>query len=261
LEEFRKAEIEMSKIDALEERIDETRNELESYIFNLQNGLERDFPEFFDPTKVQEYQTKLGKVQTWFSDNEFERLTIEEYSSQLKILKDIGEPAIVRRRTLQQLPSKVEELKDRALKALSRLKSTEEKFSHITTEERSPLQKELSDYSVWVDLEAKTAESKPKYHPISFDFGGAERKVTTLEQKVTTLLGKPKPPPPKPEPKAEPKPEPKAEEKKEEKREGTATATPTAEGEGTTTATPSEGGTPDGESSESATATGAGAGC
>jgi molecular chaperone DnaK (HSP70) len=216
VEELRKAEIEMAKADALEERIDETRNELESYIFQLQNGIERDFPEFFDPSKTEEYRRKLSEVSMWFSENEFDRLTIEEYNGQLKILKDIGEPALARRRTLQQLPTKVQELKDRASKARARLESTDEKYNHITADERAPLQKELSDFVSGVEADAKAAETKPKYLPISFDFGAAERKVSTIESRITTLLGKAKPPPPKPEP----KPEDKAEDKDKDKKEG-----------------------------------------
>jgi hypothetical protein len=90
IKEFGRAEFEMRKSDELEERIDETRNELERDIFQLQNGLERDFPEFYDSAKKGEYQVKLDEVSTWLSDNEFDRLTVEEYSSKLKALKDIG---------------------------------------------------------------------------------------------------------------------------------------------------------------------------
>jgi hypothetical protein len=230
----------MAKADALEERIDETRNELESYIFYIQNGIERDFPEFFDSSKIAEYKQKLTNVSTWFSDNEFDRLPIDDYTAKLQILKEFGEPALGRRRTLQQLPTKVQELKDRASKASSRLASKDERHSHITSEEREPLQKEISDYVSSVEAEAKAAESKPKHLPISFDFGGFERKATALETKVTTLLGKAKPPPPKPEPKPE------------EKKEGEGSADAASATSGAEAAAAGGGGGADGEGSSPA---------
>jgi hypothetical protein len=44
----------MAMTDALEERIDETRNEPENHIFSIHNGIERHFPESFDPAKQGE---------------------------------------------------------------------------------------------------------------------------------------------------------------------------------------------------------------
>jgi hypothetical protein len=206
---FHKQESEMRRRDELEGKIDTARNELESYIFQMQNGLTRDFPECFDPAQVPQYQSKVNEVSIWFSDNEFDRLTLQEYEAKLKVLTDFGEPALRRRRTLQQLPDKVAELKDRASKAGSRLASTKEQHNHITAEEKAPLFDDLAKYSTRLDAELKAAEDAPKFKECIFDFGKAERDVATLDSRVTGLLGKPKPPPPKP-------PEPKTEEKKDE---------------------------------------------
>jgi hypothetical protein len=202
LSEFHKQEGEMRRRDELEEKIDSARNELEGYIFQMQNGLTRDFPEYFDPAKVRDYQRKVDEVSAWFSDNEVDRLTLQEYKAKLKVLTDFGEPALRRRRAMQQLPEKVAELKDRASKARSRLASTAERHSHITAEERAPLFDDLAKYSARLDAEMKAAEDAPRFKEHTFDFGKAGRDIAALEARVEVVLGKPKPPPPKlPEPK------------------------------------------------------------
>jgi hypothetical protein len=50
----------MQRLDEFEGQVDPARNELESHIFQLQNGLTRELPEHLDAVKVPEYQIKVG---------------------------------------------------------------------------------------------------------------------------------------------------------------------------------------------------------
>jgi hypothetical protein len=190
----------MRQRDDLEDRIDQSRNELESYIFQLQNGLDRDFPEFFDPEKVAEYGAKLAEVNGWFQEHEFERLGLTDYEGKLAVLKRFGEPARQRRLVLQQLPATIADLKERAAAARSRLASTDERHAHITAEERAPLIDEIEKYMAALDADAKAAEEAPKFRDCAFNEPKAQRDVAALEDKVTAMLGRPKP---KPKPKEE----------------------------------------------------------
>jgi hypothetical protein len=55
-------EEEMVKKDEYEQEIDIIRNELETFIFRLQNGLTRDFPEYFDPSKIEEFKGTVSHI-------------------------------------------------------------------------------------------------------------------------------------------------------------------------------------------------------
>jgi hypothetical protein len=50
----------MQRLDEFPGQVDPTRNELESHIFQLQNGLTQELPEHLDVVKVPEYQIKAG---------------------------------------------------------------------------------------------------------------------------------------------------------------------------------------------------------
>jgi hypothetical protein len=57
---LRKQESGMQRLDEFEGQVDLARNELESHIFQLQNGLTQELPEHLDAVKVPEYQIKVG---------------------------------------------------------------------------------------------------------------------------------------------------------------------------------------------------------
>ena len=93
LQEYQKLEDEMTERDLLEHKIDETKNQLESTIFETENGVNRDFPDFFDPAEINKIKKDVQDIHEWFSNNEFDRFPLEEYQTHLDTLKGYLEPA------------------------------------------------------------------------------------------------------------------------------------------------------------------------
>jgi molecular chaperone DnaK (HSP70) len=211
---LKQLEKEMSHKDDLEERTDEIRNELESLIFRLSNGITRDFPEYFDPSKKKEFLAKVLDVQNWFSENEFERLTLAEYESKLNLLKEIGDPAIKRKEARDTLPKVLKDFEEEADNLYNRLTKKDANLSHITQEERDPVIKQIQDFKAWLIQKKEAVEKSPHHLDIPFKKSDAEHKRNDIERAVNTCLAKPKPPPPPP-----PKEEPKEGETKEESKE------------------------------------------
>jgi molecular chaperone DnaK (HSP70) len=205
--EYKKLEKKMADKDLLEERIDTIKNDLESYIFRMMSLMDRDCPEYFDPKTKDADRAKVDEVQNWFSEYEFDRLPIEDYEKQLSKLQAFGEPAIRRRELFGKTHTIVSTYKDRMEAAIKRLDQKGDNFSHITEEERKPIRDELKEYGEWLDKKQKEVADAPKHLDPPLTTNAAEIRISNIEQKVQTLLCKPKP-----------KPEPKKEEKKDEKK-------------------------------------------
>lgn len=124
---FRKEEKELEIRDNLEDKIDDTRNELESTIFEAENGLNRDFPEYFEPENLEESKKKIADIHEWFSNNEFDRLPLKEYQERLEAVRNIAEPAIKRFKTFKKIFDMENSIKSKAPLLLEKLNAFVEK--------------------------------------------------------------------------------------------------------------------------------------
>lgn len=124
IQKYYKEELELSQKDEYENKVDETRNELESFIFKSEHGLQRDFPECFDPSQIQSVKDTVQKVHNWFSEHEFDRLELNEYKKRLDELKSHINPAIQRSIFWKQVKDNGNALKDRATALLDKIKNT-----------------------------------------------------------------------------------------------------------------------------------------
>lgn len=127
IEKYKKEEKELENQDNLENKIDETRNELESTIFEAENGLNRDFPECFEPEKLEDNKKLISQIHEWFTDNEFDRLPLKDYQERLETIRKIAEPAIKRFKTFKKIFDMENSLKSKAPLLLEKLKEFAEK--------------------------------------------------------------------------------------------------------------------------------------
>jgi heat shock protein 4 len=199
INELKAAEKEMSIKDEHEQKIDDAKNELETYIFRMYNGLTRDFPQYFDPTKKETFLKKVNEIQNWFNENEFDRLTLQEYENKLGALKEFGDEAIARKESREKLPVVIKKFEEQAEELIKRLNTKNSKFEHITKEERFPAKKAVEKFKNWLFKKQQT------HLEISFKKFEAEHKIADLTSQINKIMSKAKPPPP-----------PKSEEQKQE---------------------------------------------
>lgn len=206
IEKYQSEEKKMFRHDQEEIEIDNARNELESYIFSMNTYITRDFPEFFDPSKKDDYLQKIADAQCWFEENEFDRLPLNEYKKQLDSLKQFGEPAMARKNSRIEIPLQIQEFMNQAKNERMKLDNKEEKFNHITENERNAIKKDIDDYSQWLKNKLDEIEKIPKYVDVPFQRNDAQSKINSLEKKVHDLFMKPKITPLKKEEKNDEKP-------------------------------------------------------
>ena len=161
LQGYQKLENDMAAQDNLETKIDDLKNQLESTIFETENGINRDFPDFFDPAEINKIKKDVKDIHDWFSENEFERKPLEEYQTRLDTLKGYLEPAREKAQNYQNLRDEMLPLKDKANDLLVEVKTEPER---IDGGEKEALQKDISDFIEEVDK--RLAEPKhvvPQY--------------------------------------------------------------------------------------------------
>lgn len=188
---FQNEEKMMQSRDKHEEEIDKARDNLRDYIFTMYNYLMCEFPGF-DPSKKIEYLQKIMTVQDWFEENEFTRLPLEEYVKQIEILKEFGEPAIARKNAHFEIPNKLNEFIECASNERKKLDNKDEKFSHITDEERDEIRNEIDGYIKWIKNKIGEIEKMPQYVDIPFKVSEAKEKLNDIENKVIRVFMKPK---------------------------------------------------------------------
>ena len=176
-------EKEMHEIDVNELKIDSKKNELESYIFQLNNAIDRDYPEYFDPNLLDEYKSKISEIRDWFFDNEFERFKLNEYESRLDILKNFGQPAYKRKNFRQKIPSSIDENLKKANSDISQITN-----SKANDNEKQQIIKEINEYIKWLNMTGKKVEETPKYQEAPYDPDEAQNKLYRIEQKIQKII-------------------------------------------------------------------------
>ncbi|KAH0790017.1 dnaK protein [Histomonas meleagridis] len=188
IDEYIKQEKRMREIDINEIKIDEAKNELESYIFQLETAIERDYTDFFSPEHIDEYRSLLSNIRDWFSENEFERQPLNEYNSRLDALRSIGEPALKRKNFRERIPMIEENIKRRIENDMQKLQENAE----ISDEDKEKLMNEINEYVEWFQIKLQEAEETPLHMEINFNTDEVETKLYRIEQKIEKLIPKQK---------------------------------------------------------------------
>lgn len=227
----RKLEDEMHGRDLVVIRTKEAKNELESYILDNRSriGDGGAWSEFVTPDDKSKFLSMANDYETWLYDEGCDS-TLEEYTSRIVALKNIGVPAQQRWRMWEDLPfalsqfvPKAQAVRDNAIQSIG-------KFAHITEEEIKGAAAKADDAIAWAQSELETYQKQPKFQNAAITPAAFDSKLKEIEAAVKVVLSKPAPKPPKEEKPASPA---TATAEKAEDAQGTAPAaaeTPSTEG-------------------------------
>lgn len=100
IEKLRKIEEMFEASDLAEEKLDNTKNALQSSYFTLLNTL-RDDGQYINDEQLKEAQEKVNEVMNWYDENEFEKLPIDEYEKRMKEVDELSKPILHRIKMLK----------------------------------------------------------------------------------------------------------------------------------------------------------------
>ena len=183
LEEMQALEQEMTGADAMEVKIDETLNDVDSLMFKLEKVIV-DQAQFFSPDELKEAQELSNSIKEWHDENEFERLALEAYESKRETLQGVLDPILKRVAEYDEILEKVTEL----LADLDKVhKDLMEDKQHAEDEDMSKIQEEIVNVKAQID----EFKSKDKWDAQNFDLASMQNAVTAIGNKQKELKAKP----------------------------------------------------------------------
>ena len=192
------------------------KNELESYIYNMRDKVTDVYKAYVLDNVRDDFLQKLEATENWLYDDEGYFAKREAFEARLTDLQTIGNPIVCRYKDSQERPEAVSQLTQR-LETIERILSTpNEKYDHITDEDKKPVREMIADAQSWLQkMLVEQSNLALTQDPVlkAVDILDRMKNVDALYNKV---MSKPKPAPKKEEKKEEEK---KTEEKKEEKKE------------------------------------------
>ncbi|KAK8836285.1 hypothetical protein M9Y10_039921 [Tritrichomonas musculus] len=182
--EYEKIEEDMEIKDKREIEIDSTKNDLESLILSTLNELNSiTINNETDKGEIDEIKEKVNEVFTWFSENEFERLTLDEYKSKIAELK-VPIDQLNEHKKYHEVLYRLDELKQILTSDIEIVQNDKER---IALKESIELQSEIPE------LISKINEiiDSPKKNVCEFDIISFEKHANEIDSKTKTLKNLP----------------------------------------------------------------------
>jgi len=210
IEKAYEREVEMSNQDRIIRETSDKRNELESYIYEMRDKIISESPLAMYATEKEKasFSQELETAENWLYEDGFDA-TKKVYAEKLDSLKQLGSPIQRRAAEAAARPNAVTRLQQNVEQYKKWLNESQadEKFAHITDEERQKAIEKCDEISTWMyDM-----LDKQGYLPTNADpactVADIQAKTTELNNVVSPIMHKPAPKPPKvEEPKTEEKP-------------------------------------------------------
>jgi len=213
------AEVEMDNHDRVVKETSDMRNELESYIYSMRDKIisQSHLAPYCTDDERTSFSDNLEKTENWLYEDGFDAVK-SVYAQKLQELKQFGDPMQSRFYQAQHRPNAISVLQRSIEKYKNWLNSaaSEEKYAHITDEEKLKCHSKCDEISSWMYDMLDKQGSAPLYTDPVFTIAQIQQKNKELTNVITPIMTKPAPKP-------KPAPAPAAEEKKKESAEPMAT--------------------------------------
>ena len=199
------AEKKMLKQDADIRARNHAKNELESYIYNMRDKVTSSYKAYILENDRESFLQELETAENWLYDDEGYSAKQEAFEERLSKLQEVGNPVVMRYTEAQGRPEAVSKLSERLETVVRLLDTPNEKYDHITAEDKKPVHDLVEESRTW--LEKMLVEQSKKNmtdDPVLKldDINDRLRNVNALFDKV---MSKPKPAPKKVETPKSPK--------------------------------------------------------
>lgn len=208
--EFTKAEIDaayevevaMSNADRLVRETSDMRNALESYIYDMRDKITLDsqLAPYCSEDEKAKFSAALESDENWLYEDGFDA-TKAVYAEKLRELNKIGNPIVARQYEAGARPNAVAILQRNAEKYKNWLNTTanDEKFAHITDEEKSTAHAKCDEVTGWMyDMLDKQGSLSLSDDPV-VTVNDIHAKSKELSDVVSPIMNKPVPKPKKTE--------------------------------------------------------------
>ncbi|KAJ1723759.1 adenyl-nucleotide exchange factor sse1 [Coemansia erecta] len=217
LTELAKQEREMHAADELVNATEVAKNALEEYIYETRSKVDGEYAAFIEPAEQKQFLSQLNAAEDWLYD-EGEDTTRDAYVEKVSGLKATSDPAAERFREDKERPKAARELRDAITHWADRATSQEERYAHITSEERQRVIDRVEKVQEWLDEKLGKQAKKSKWEAPAVFANEIKKQREELVFFASPIMTRPKPAPQPVEesPKAEGSETPAAAEEKEQ---------------------------------------------
>lgn len=200
----------MQNQDRLIHETHEARNNLEAYILDMRARLDGDLAQYVKNAEKDAFLGQLMTAEEWLNNDGLEAQK-SEYKKKLDELHVHGNPIKQREYEEHNRETAIRTLKSVTAASQQFAASKEEKYAHITEDERKKVLAEVEKVEQWLFHAQGQQDKLSKADNPALTCAALHQKKVDLEKAIQPIMFKPKPAAPKPEPKKE---EPKKEEAK-----------------------------------------------
>ena len=173
----------MQEMDSFEKEIDNAKNELESYINCITYDIQNDYQEYYDLSKINEYNQIINDIKEWFAEFESERLSKSEYDSKLQVLKAIREPVLENYMNRERINSSLNNLKCRIARSFETLE-----YIKYENQIYKAIYNELENMRQSIIDEEDMIMTYPKHVSIDFFDDYYNSRILCIERKIDKLI-------------------------------------------------------------------------
>mmetsp|Transcript_6222 Transcript_6222/g.7150 ORF Transcript_6222/g.7150 Transcript_6222/m.7150 type:complete len:844 (-) Transcript_6222:114-2645(-) len=217
VDSFKQREVKFAEADRVLEETAAVRNQLEEYIYKYRDRVIGALRDYTTEEERQAFSSALEKEESWLYDEGFDE-TLEEYSKHLSVLKESGDRYETRYKEQQERPQAHRELTKAVDDYLQVVNSSDEKYSHLSDEEREKVRSACKEATSWLDKQSAGQEKLPQASDPVLTSGMILAELQKLRSVSLPVVTKKKPPPPKPKAEEKKEKEPASEEAKAEEK-------------------------------------------
>jgi len=196
----------MANQDRVIAETNEIRNKLESYVLDMRSRVQQggDLVDFTKEAERSKFLDMLQQAEDWLYGDGAD-VQKSDYVARLTLLKATGELFETRKYESEHRLEFVNSLKKLITQYNQWSTTTDEKYAHITEEERKKVSAECLTVDQWLASNLSKQESTPISDPPVITCEQIKQKRISLEAFSNPIINRSKPKPPEPEKKEEPK--------------------------------------------------------
>jgi len=203
-------ELKMRAQDYLAFSTAESKNNVESYVYDMRNKVQFDYCDLYHYATEAEREVllaKLDETEAWLYDEGAEA-TKEVYDTRLALLKSLGDFIVIRHHEDENRPAAISSFES-VVSHYSNELSLDDKYAHIAAADLAKIRAAIDSASSWLANKMEKQSSSAKHDNPVLLVDDIHKEAQKLKALADPILSRPKPAPPKEEPKS-PAPEAKA---------------------------------------------------
>merc|ERR1719502_27429 len=192
-------EANLANTDRLIRETSDARNDLETFVYDFRDKLDRSLKTFSTEDERSSLNDRLAKEEDWLYTDEADEAKKSDFQNKLKELQTLVNPIVVRESEANGRENACNELRKLTEEFLRLVNGSEEKYAHLTDEDRDEVRNACHSAQQWLSDEQEKQMSLPSNVDPSLKIADISNRWSEVNKKCKPIVNKKKPEPKKEE--------------------------------------------------------------